>query len=161
MKQKRKTFLGTRTKIYTITPETEQNISWNPWNTIKSAKYITPLKASYINDTQTAKVGNQIKQGNHPNSKLHLNRNRYAWSEPYTGDPKRKAPNKFTVNQNISILKQPSNNYGCRYNESLFVQSIFSFLIPIMAIAMSTIITVWPQHNIIRNPEYWYEAKRL
>ena len=44
-----------------------------------------------------------------------------------------------------------------KVNQSLFLQVLFCIFIPIYAILMSMILTCWPQHNVILQPEYWYE----
>ena len=44
-----------------------------------------------------------------------------------------------------------------KVKESLFLQVLFCIFIPIYAILMSMILTCWPQHNVILEPEYWYE----
>jgi len=41
--------------------------------------------------------------------------------------------------------------------ESLWVQSIYGPAILIAAVAASFVFTLWPQHNIILQPECWYE----
>ena len=58
--------------------------------------------------------------------------------------------NGSTLNHPIIYIKNMLNN-------SLPLQGLLGIFIMILATAASALFTGWPQHNVICNPEYWYE----
>ena len=44
-----------------------------------------------------------------------------------------------------------------KYKESLCLRASYGILIILFAVLNSAVITVWPQYNVILNPQYWYE----
>ena len=49
------------------------------------------------------------------------------------------------------------NSFYLKYQKSYFLKASSALVILIFAVLNSAIITVWPQHNVILNPQYWYE----
>ena len=48
-------------------------------------------------------------------------------------------------------------NLNTKSNESNKIQGFCGFIILIWSVVFTTPITLWPQTNVIENPEYWYE----
>ena len=58
--------------------------------------------------------------------------------------------NKLVANGAISLL-------CLKYNESHCLRAFSGILVILFAVLNSAVITVWPQYNVILNPQYWYE----
>ena len=50
-----------------------------------------------------------------------------------------------------------STNIITKVDENVYLKSACGVVIPFIAALYSTTITCWPQHDVILNPEYWYE----
>ena len=55
------------------------------------------------------------------------------------------------------INNRTLNSFYLTYQKSYLLKASSGLLILIFAVLNSTIITVLPQHNVILNPQYWYE----
>ena len=48
-------------------------------------------------------------------------------------------------------------NQRIKYSRVSYLSGLHGILILISSVAISTLATCWPQHNVILHPEYWYE----
>ena len=57
----------------------------------------------------------------------------------------------------VTATEHAINQLVARVKDSLWFQHFYGPIIIALAIASTTICTLWPQHNAILKPEYWYE----
>ena len=92
------------------------------------------------------------------NSRQTLN----AWDEVFAvHNGKDKKPhdmsNKSIVVVTDSLDKNIDNTANHQITNSHALLGLCGILIPAFAVLYTTILTAWPQHNVILHPEYWYE----
>ena len=80
-----------------------------------------------------------------------------AWVEEDIKERDKDENSRFKISHSSFFTKRIFRNLASRIKGSLFMKLVFMILIPSFAILYSTIVTLWPQHNIILYPEYWYE----
>ena len=58
----------------------------------------------------------------------------------------------------ITTTNQAMHQWVTMLKDSSWFRHLYGPIIVALATASSTIVTLWPQHNSILKPEYWYEV---
>ena len=164
MNGKRKVHFGGPIKVYTIGDDGEIGFRSSYWLNIrqhikKPTKFTEPLKPKYAWPRLLSDVKDHSREYENYSKILNYRTNKNTWNEVGVGYStviikKRNISSKFE--QFISNLLTKLFCWSLP-KESLLTLTIYSILLPLFSIAMSTVITILPQHNVIENPKYWYE----
>ena len=80
-----------------------------------------------------------------------------AWTENNCKLSDTEEGNPFQISDATTFTKTMFRSLASKIKDSLAMKLFSSILIPSFAILYSMIVTLWPQNNIILDPEYWYE----
>ena len=164
MSGKQKLTLAGPIKVYTIGEDGEIEFRSSYWLNVrqhikKPTKLTEPLRPRYawprlFNDVihHSSEYENYSKILNCKTSKNAWNENGVVYSTVIIRKKKilskyRKYLSNFV--RKLFCVSFPKNSF--------LTLGIYSILLPLFSIVMSTSITLVPQHNVIENPEYWYE----
>ena len=80
-----------------------------------------------------------------------------AWEEVDSEEHDKDDSLGLKISRSNFLTKRIFRYLASKIKGSLFMKLFFMLLIPSFAILYSTIVTLWPQHNVILHPEYGYE----
>ena len=113
-------------------------------------------------DCNTNRCHNETPSG-HDEAETETARNKkkasiQAWADECSNKTRESVQDAWLKMENIATSsKNTMNQCVSRMQDSLGFQHFYAPIIVAFAIASTTLFTLWPQHNGILHPEYWYE----
>ena len=89
--------------------------------------------------------------------KMRAMENQYRVTNHETIEDKQYASSSTNYNIHLSTLQAKMENTKEAFKRSTCLQGLSGGIIVALIVLYSTIITLWPQNNVIRYPEYWFE----
>ena len=165
MKGKLKTRFGGPIKVYTIGENGQIEFRSSYWLNIrqhikKPTKFTEPLRPTYKSPLERLEALSHSIDYEGYSRILNYHTNKNSWTEDYGVYGTVIVKNKRKQSKLAKFITYLFGKLFCCSlpKKSLLTSGIYSILIPIFSIALSTIVTVIPQHNVILSPEYWYES---
>ena len=153
-----------KSKVFTIEYDIDENGRPNSQMTINMVQYRCPKNrngklqliesgiAKNFKNTRAIPSENKSVSSRTPNREKSI-----AWAEDNAklSDTKEGVP--FQISNPTTFTKAMLRSLASKIKDSLPMKLFSLVLIPSFAILYSMIVTLWPQHNIILDPQYWYE----
>ena len=152
-----------KVKVFTIEYDIDENGRPNSQMTINNVKFKCSQKANTTLQliehgiTKSFKGSVPTSSKKHSGSPLKSTHSKVAWDENFSKDSDTRKYTPLRLNNASLLTKRLFSNFASKIKEFLLIRIFSLILIPSFAILYSMIVTLWPQHNIILHPEYWYE----
>ena len=153
-----------KVKVFTIEYDIDESGRPRSQMTINNVKFKcsqksnTTLQLIEHGITKSFKGTISTSSKEHPGSSVKSAESKsIAWSENCSKDSDTRKYIPLRLNNASLLTKRFFSNFASQIKEFLLVRILSLILIPSFAILYSMIVTLWPQHNIILRPEYWYE----
>ena len=154
---------GSNNVIFTIEKNSKQSIQRSKQNSelevekssdILGTMILDELKEARSYDSAVSSVPNfNSLKGKDMVPILH----KTAWTNDTNDDIEEEENNTSTLKYIILAITKVFQKMYRKLETSFTLQGVYGILIPVLVVAISNIITIWPQNNVILYPAYWYE----